>query len=209
MILLNLLLSLSLQFSWANVNFQNGDIIFQKSQSRQSKAIYEATESEWTHMGVLYWYKNKWHVYEAIQPVSITTLKRFQERSKNGHIVVKRIHPNVIDLSQKKHQVRLKQELLKFNGLDYDLLFEWSDDRIYCSELIWKGIYNSYKISIGKVQRFKDLKLNGPYVKKLIKERLDQTGKELDLNGLIITPISMMNSAHLINIYDSKYKSQK
>lgn len=197
------LIVLTLQLSWADLSFQNGDIVFQKSQSRQSKAIEEATDSEWTHMGILYWYNNQWYVYEAIQPVSTTTLEHFQNRSKNKHIIVKRVHQSVIDMSQKQNQDELKNELISFKGLNYDLLFEWSDDRIYCSELIWKGFYRAFNKSIGTVQRFKNLNLDGPYVKQLIKERLEQTGKELDLNELIITPISMMNSPDLVEIYDS------
>ncbi|MCH2534695.1 MAG: hypothetical protein MK008_09670 [Bdellovibrionales bacterium] len=198
-----IILLLSLNFTWGLNNLQNGDIVFQKSQSRQSKAIQEATDSPWTHMGIIFNKDNRWLVYEAVQPVSVTTLERFQERSKDRHIVIKRIQKQFIDLSTNENQRRLYEELIKFYGLNYDFLFQWSDESIYCSELIWKGIFNAFNKSLGRVERFKDMNLSGPYVKQLIKERLEQTGKELDLNEKIITPISIMNSQHLETVYDS------
>src|SRR6476659_205172 len=58
----------------------DGDIIFQKSQSRQSEAIREATNSPWTHV-VMLWRKNDvWMVYEASgSAVRLSTLESFIE----------------------------------------------------------------------------------------------------------------------------------
>lgn len=33
---------------------------------------------------------------------------------------------------------RLRTEGERYLGKPYDLLFRWSDNRIYCSELVWK-----------------------------------------------------------------------
>lgn len=202
MLLISLLMSLNLL--WSQPSLQNGDIVFQKSQSRQSKAIQEATNSPWTHMGILFKRDNKWFVYEAVQPVSVTTLERFQQRSRRQHIVIKRVQKDFIDLTKSENQLRLKEELLKFYGLNYDFLFQWTDDSIYCSELIWKGFDRAFQKSLGVVEQFKDMNLDGPYVKQLIKERFEQTGQELDLNENIITPISIMNSPYLTTVLDSQ-----
>ena len=42
----------------------------------------------------------------------------------------------------------MKNEGEKFKGKNYDLTFEWSDDKIYCSELIWKIYKRSTGIEI-------------------------------------------------------------
>ena len=34
------------------------------------------------------------------------------------------------------------------NNKDYDLYFEWSDDKIYCSELVWKIYKNGADIEL-------------------------------------------------------------
>ena len=40
-----------------------------------------------------------------------------------------------------------------FRGRPYDLTFEWSDERIYCSELVWKIYERALGIEIGPPQR--------------------------------------------------------
>jgi hypothetical protein len=48
---------------------QNGDIIFQPSQSKQSKAIQIATKSKYSHCGIIYkkmvniWYSKLYNLY--------------------------------------------------------------------------------------------------------------------------------------------------
>ena len=48
--------------------FKEGDIIFQTSSSRQTKAIQLATHSEWSHVGIILKNNNEFYVYEAVQP---------------------------------------------------------------------------------------------------------------------------------------------
>ena len=45
---------------------QNGDIIFQTSQSSQSVAIQRATKSKYSHMGIVYIKNSQPFVFEAI-----------------------------------------------------------------------------------------------------------------------------------------------
>ena len=129
-----------------STNFQNGDIIFQTSTSDQSKAIQIATNSKYSHMGILYKNGSDFFVYEAIQPVKLTPLSDWIKRGKNGHYVVKRIKNSQKLLTPK---VLKKMKLIgeKYAGKNYDLYFEWSDSRIYCSELVWK----IYKEAVGVV----------------------------------------------------------
>ncbi len=61
---------------------------------------------------------------------------------------------------------KIKQEGEKFKGKNYDLTFEWSDDKIYCSELIWKIYQRATGIEIGKLQKLGDFDLTNEAVKK-------------------------------------------
>ena len=58
----------------ANNLLKQGDIIFQTSLSSQSQAIQLATNSPYSHMGILFQESGKWFVFEAIQPVKMTPL---------------------------------------------------------------------------------------------------------------------------------------
>ncbi|MFY7938014.1 MAG: hypothetical protein ACOVOQ_11600, partial [Flavobacterium sp.] len=53
-------------------HIKNGDLIFQISLSEQSKAIQLATNSKYSHCGIVYSDNGQFYVFEAIQPVTTT-----------------------------------------------------------------------------------------------------------------------------------------
>ena len=56
---------------------------------------------------------------------------------------------------------------------------------------------------LGRVQKMKEMRLDGPYVKALIEKRLTDIGKELDLEEDIVTPISQMQDDE-VTLIESK-----
>jgi Permuted papain-like amidase enzyme, YaeF/YiiX, C92 family len=178
-------------------SLKTGDLIFQMSQSKQSAAIKEAQGSPYTHMGILIQEGKKWYVYEAVQPVKKTEISKWIARGKDKHFVVKRMDKKVLDLSTAENRDKLIAELDKFAGSDYDLFFEWTEEKIYCSELVYKAIERGFGVTIGNLQKIGDLNLEGPNVKALIKEREKQMGHPVDLEEPIITPVSMYDDSRL------------
>ena len=73
------------------VTFQNGDIIFQTSQSKQCEAIKIATNSKFSHCGIIYIENGKTYVYEAVQPVKMTLLEDWISHGKDAKYAVKRL----------------------------------------------------------------------------------------------------------------------
>jgi uncharacterized protein YycO len=49
------------------------------------------------------------------------------------------------------------------------LYFEWSDDRMYCSELVWKIYFEATGIAIGSLQQLKEFNLTKQRSKTKIK----------------------------------------
>lgn len=175
---------------------QSGDIIFQTSQSSQSKAIQLATGSEYSHMGIIYVEGDQTFVYEAIQPVKLTPLDEWVARGKNQHYVVKRVK-NSAEVLTAETLNRMKAVGNKFKGKNYDLYFEWSDERIYCSELVWKIYFEATGIAIGSLQQLKEFSLTSPEVKQKLKERY---GNNVPLHEKVISPERMFNSDLLVTI---------
>lgn len=68
-----------------NDEIKNGDLIFQTSLSRQSKAIQLATKSKYSHCGIVFYDNGQFYVFEAIQPVKSTPLDKWIARGKDGH----------------------------------------------------------------------------------------------------------------------------
>ena len=174
----------------------NGDIIFHESLSSQGKELKLATKSRYTHMGIVYKIKNKWYVYEAVQPVCFTPLNKWIARGKDSHYVVKRIKKYRKKLTRRNIK-RMKAAGKNFIGKNYDSLFQWSDRNIYCAELVWKIYKRALGIEIGRLQKFRDFDLSHPDVKKLIRKRY---GSRFNPDETIISPVQMFESDLLFTV---------
>jgi uncharacterized protein YycO len=174
----------------------DGDIIFQTSTSGQSKAIQVATGSKYSHMGIIYKEGNDIYVYEAVQPVKLTPIKEWISRGEDSHYVLKRLK-NSEKLLTPQTLTRMKQVGEKFAGKDYDLYFEWSDSRIYCSELVWKIYKEAVGLEIGELEKLSDFNLTDKAVMQKLTERY---GDNIPKDELVISPASMFNSDQLITI---------
>lgn len=171
---------------------RSGDLIFQQSLGPQAKAILEATRSSWSHVGIILEDQGQWVVAEASAPVRIVSLTSFISRGKNKDYRVYRAR--ALTAAQLP---LLRQAIDAELGKRYDIFFEWSDTAMYCSEFVYKIFLASAAIEIGQMQKFSDLKLNGPFVQAMIKQRLTETGRTLNLNEPIVTPITQMRDSDL------------
>lgn len=88
----------------------------------------------------------------------------------------------------------------KYSGKDYDLYFEWSDSRIYCSELVWKIYKEAVGLEIGKLEKLSDYNLTDKAVKQKLAERY---GDNIPDDELVISPASMFNSDQLITVFEN------
>ena len=177
---------------------QNGDIIFQSSLSGQSKAIQLATHSKYSHCGMVFQAdtgRQEWYVLEAVQPVQWTPLATWIARGEGGHYVVKR--PNVDPPLSEKTLMAVKNAGEQFLGRDYDLYFGWGDDRIYCSELIWKAYQQATGLELGQLQQLREFDLSHPLVAKKLQERY---GDQLPLEEQVISPARIFESPLLITV---------
>src|SRR5262249_45443635 len=116
----------------------DGDIIFHTSRSSQSLAIQRATGSAYSHMGIVFFRQGKPYVLEAASTVRYTPLSSWISRGTGGHFVVKRLR-TADQVLTPEARGRLRMQAEAFLGKPYDLTFEWSDQRVYCSELVWKA----------------------------------------------------------------------
>jgi len=174
---------------------RDGDIIFHESRSSQSRAIQLATKSRYSHMGILYRERGRWLVYEAVQPVKSTPLDEWIRRGKDGQFVVKRLRDTRPLTPAALTGLRAAGE--RYRGRNYDLYFEWSDDRIYCSELVWKMYKNVIGLEIGRLQKLRDFDLSHPAVRSKMRERY---GNRIPVDQPVISPAAMFESTLLTEV---------
>jgi len=175
---------------------RDGDLIFHTSQSAQSRAIQLATHSPYSHCGIVYKEAGNWQVFEAVQPVKRTPLADWVARGQGGHFVTKRLRDADAVLTPAA-LARLKAAGQPLLGHNYDLYFGWSDERIYCSELIWKVYERGLDRRLGQLQHLRDFDLSQPAVQVKLRERY---GDKLPLNETVISPVSIFNSPELVTV---------
>lgn len=174
--------------------YRDGDIIFQSSPSRQSAAIEEATQSPYSHCGIIFYENNIAYVYEAVQPVGKRRLDEWIERGVNAEFLVKRL--DTVQLTENKIKA-LKSYAIEQFGKNYDGKFNWSDKEMYCSELVYKCYWNACQIKLATTKPLREFNIDGPIVRKIMKERY---GNDIPYDEPMISPDQLVNSSLLITV---------
>ncbi|MFZ5531577.1 MAG: YiiX family permuted papain-like enzyme [Pseudomonadota bacterium] len=172
---------------------QAGDIVFHTSSSRQSLAVQAATHSPYSHMGIVLFRDGKPFVFEAVQPVKYTPLAAWLKRGSGGHYVAKRLKTPLAAAAGH----RLQLDAARYVGKPYDLTFEWSDGRIYCSELVWKLYKSAAGIELAPLARLGSFDLSHPAVRAKLKERY---GRKVPLDEPVIAPVAIFDSPLLVEV---------
>jgi len=179
----------------AEQSWRDGDIIFHTSRSAQSVAIQRATHSPYSHVGIVFMRAGQPYVFEAIATVRYTPLAKWIARGADSRYVLKRLKRGLTNAQV----ARLHASAQRFAGKPYDLYFEWSDARIYCSELIWKVYSQALGIELGELQKLRDFDLKDPAVKAKMRERY---GSRVPLAEPVISPGAIYDSNLLQTVSD-------
>jgi len=153
---------------FAPPEFRDGDLIFQETAGRQSAAVFAATGSPFTHMGIVRHRDGQSVVVEAIGPVKETPLSEWISRGENRRFALYRVR----DLSP-GDATRMLLAAEHYYGRPYDILFRPEDDAIYCSELPHLA-FSAVGKDIGTMTPLRDLKIGDAAVTALIERRWQQ-----------------------------------
>jgi len=174
-----------------------GDILFQDFNTPQSAAIKLATGSEYTHCGILFFDDTIPKVWEAIQPVRITSLNEWIARDSTGHYVVMRLKgvdsllmPEVIEEMREYAKGHLNK--------NYDIFFNWSDSEFYCSEYVYKIFSDAASIDLVPLRKLGEYDLSDPIVKKILNERYSDN---IPVDEPVVSPGDLFNSTLLDTVF--------
>lgn len=195
-LLLSLATLLDAGASGETVDFRAGDVIFQTSRSAQSQAVQAATHSPYSHMGLILQRSGKLEVLEAAAQVTFTPLDEWIERGEGGRFALKRLKdPSILGA---RGLQRLAKAAEAFLGRPYDLTFEWTDDRLYCSELVWKAFERGLGLEVGEPAELESFDLSSDVVRRKMAERY---GKKIPLHEKVISPGAMFESPLLETVH--------
>lgn len=177
-----------------NYQYQDGDIVFSSSQAGQGRAIIDATNSPYTHCGVVFLQAGKTMVLEAVEPVGITSVENFSARSAPGTFIAKRLKRAIAPESLEAARDWGKTMI----GLHYDHQFRWSDERMYCSELVWK-FFKHAGVSLCKPNQFRQYALDKPSVKEAIIQKYGSLDA-LPRDEKVVAPSDIAESPLLMEV---------
>ena len=172
---------------------EEGDVIFQPSLSPQSLAIQKATHSVYSHVGLVTFRDGKPYVLEAEATVRATALAEWLQRGDGGHYVVRRLIDahQVLDAAS---VAELRKQMRRFEGKAYDSTFEWSDERLYAAELVWKVYERALGIRLCEPQQLRDLDISVPEVEAKLVERF---GEHVPLDEPVVSAQRIFESTRL------------
>jgi hypothetical protein len=186
---------IALKNQHAEIQVQDGDIIFQSSKSQQSKAVELATNSVFSHCGIIFIENGMPYVYEAVQPVGKRPLIDWIKSGVGEKYKIRRLIDRGILMSESWESMRDYAQ--KQVGKNYDIYFSWTDKEMYCSEYVWK-IYNEIaKIPLVKPKELREFNIDAPLIRKTLFERY---GNDIPYNELMVSPGQLYDSDLLMDV---------
>ena len=179
------------------VELKTGDVIFQDFSSGLSTPIKLITQSDYSHVGVVVMVNGEPKIYEAVQPVRLADVDDWINRNTKGKYVVKR-HKKADSLFTKEKITQIEAFYKKHLNKNYDIKFAWSDDDMYCSELVWKMYKEVFDVEIGKQQLLEDLDASHPAVKAKLKELF---GNDIPWKETVVSPQSLYEYEQLTTVF--------
>ena len=158
-----------LKWSWVDISrlpaVQDGDIVFNTSPSRQSLAVGIATRSWLTHVGFVRTEGDDIFVIEASDTTRKIPFADWVAEGMGGRLKIMRL-PGMKADAVDKAAAWSGQHF----GKTYDIFFAPGHDQFYCSELVHDA-FAAAGVTLGTVQKLRDLHLTSAPVQKLIGER--------------------------------------
>ncbi len=172
---------------------QEGDVIFQSLPPGPVVwAIEGVTKSPYSHCGIVARKDGRWIVYEAYRGVSATPLKTFLFRGRGGGFAVYRLRG--------EHRRHIPETLLcceKYLGRPYDIRYRLDDEKIYCSELIYKAFRDATNgQQLGDLKKFGAMNWQ-PY-ETLIRQI---EGGDVPVDREMITPVELAKARQLEPVF--------
>ena len=122
-------------------------------------------------------------VVEAVEPVRWTEWDAWGARAVPGSVEVRRLSdPTPLTASAVLKMTAIAEAWV---GKHYDAAFAWSDERIYCSELVYKVYDCGAGLELGRLRTLRDFNLTDPIVSAALRDRY---GAAVPLDETVIAP---------------------
>jgi len=174
---------------------KEGDLVFQALPLDDDliQAIEGVTESNYSHVGVLLNRDGIWTVIEASRPgVIYTPFEEWKIKGRNERWAAYRLKA-----AYQEHIPQFLTELEAHIGKPYDFKYELSEDKLYCSGLVYHAWMSSTGQEMGKLTRVGDMNWK-PYRATI--EKYNNAPAPLDRQ--VISPVELSKAGQLEKVYN-------
>lgn len=144
-------------------------------------------------MGLVLPHDGELMVIEAVEPVRWTTWEAWRAGGTPETVEVRRL-TGALSADEVSKMTRVAEGLV---GKHYDAAFSWTDDQMYCSELVYKIFDRGAALEIGRLRKLRDFNLTHPVVIKTLRERY---GTAVPLGETVIAPSDLAADPRLSRV---------
>jgi len=172
---------------------QEGDFVFQSLPNGDLvQAIEGVSQSRYSHVGMVIRKNGQWFVREAIGDVHDTPLPEWESRGRMNHA----FDAFRLKVEFQKFVPEFIKDSAAFLGRPYDFKYDMDDQAIYCSELLYKSMFNAAGVRLGKLQKLGELKWQRY---RLTIEKYE--GGPVPLDREMITPKALSEAPQLEQVF--------
>lgn len=173
------------------ITFKDGDVIFQSLDNELNRRIAAITESPITHCGIIVVKEDQVWVLEASDYVVLTPIEEWIGRDAKHRFILSR----PVNMGSEAI-AKVIAEGKSFMGRPYDYQFDWDDEYLYCSELVYKAYKRGAGVELCPFVALGSLNYQGheDYIKDLMKG-------SLPLDRKLITPVDLYRSESLEEVF--------
>ena len=175
--------------------YQVGDMIMQSDEFKSAAGIKILSGSKFNHVGIVVEKNGQLYVAEALGRVVYTDIDDYIERGEDH------VHIRLDEDLSESDKTKISSAVRKYIGKKYDAALSWSDDRMYCSELVQKVYKDALDIEVAHERKIKQHAMVAfvPLLKSGMIEVpavFSDIVENIDTDEIVVTPADILRSAN-------------
>ena len=173
--------------------YQVGDMIMQSDEFKSAAGIKILSGSKYNHVGIIVEKNGTLYVAEALGRVVYTDIDEYINRGQEH------VHIRLNDELTDSDKTKISKAVKKYVGKRYDAALSWSDDRMYCSELVQKVYKDALEINVATERKIKQhgMVVFVPLLKSGVIEVpavFSDVVENIDTDEIVVTPADILRS---------------
>lgn len=135
-------------------HLKTGDLLFQRLNKDSVHIDSQNSDNTYNNIGIAFIDGQNYGLLETKDQVQYVSIRQWVENGNSEHYVAKRLK-NGDSLLHNNEIQKLEREARNNIMKKYDSSYDWSDDKMYNAELVWKIYKRSLNVELGELDTLK------------------------------------------------------